>query len=232
MSEIKVIGNKEVYHSTQSVDLISIDLIGEFNLNSKSRIELRHGEFYKVFNDTQHLLGFCKEIQGSDLSSLLLAFSKYNLSDEYFDYLNNTNKIELSLLKSLFIIYYWIHLAVDENGVEIDLEKMIYDNFTLDLSLKHKKQRDIYFISKKYLNNKYLSKIERLVQLNLLSKLEVQNTNKRNYFTYFIPFIKPGVNRSLFGDIEGFTREELVNFWNSLLNERNRSIHNWQKNRF
>jgi hypothetical protein len=87
-------------------------------------------------------------------------------------------------------------------------------------------QKDIYFISSKYLSSVYGSSIQRLIDLNLLVSATFC-TKKDNYQTYFIPLIKPGVSRTFFKTDFDKSGNKTYDLWKNILNERDSRIKYW-----
>jgi len=180
----------------------------------------------KNFTSKIDLYNFCSSIQGINLDSLRWEFYENNNPNYYnrIEYLKNASLQELGLIKSIFIIYPWIEHQIDNISTS-KIESYIYDEFTLDYSSKLGPQKDIYFLEKKYINEYYAKNLEYLIEVNLLCKLEIEVDDK-NWKTYFIPIIKPGVKEQVFRDSNQVKTYEI---WKAIIRDRNIRIHQFVK---
>ncbi|MFC0516772.1 hypothetical protein ACFFGT_21375 [Mucilaginibacter angelicae] len=232
--EIIVEGNIESYQLSQKLQNLKIILEGNFSTssNNKSPIRLYYGLSQKYdWNNINDFFNFSQKVRGLSMERLALEFQFLSKDQGFSENFLIKNSLELGLLKSLFSIYSWIENYLTSTNLE-GLKKSIYNEFIIDYTGRPEPQKDIYFISEKYLTTKNRPHILRLKALNLLNSITF-NYDKGQYESFFIPFIKPGVTRDLFKgnefDLNGSITYEL---WKSILEDRDFRIRYWINNRF
>lgn len=160
----------------------------------------------------------CEEIQGCDYSEIREIFNKNNISLPDYELSHQ----EFELIKSLANIFVWVqYFLIDEYDIESDdsLPK-VFDDFKIENNNKIAVQKDIYFLPKKYADEKYQIHIANLLEINLLTYFKI-NTNNSEIENYFIPFTKPGYTTNV------FKNSETLNFWKQILNDRHIALDNF-----
>lgn len=227
MTEIKITGNRQSFQLSKQVDYIEIKLSGNFDFNAKTPVVFSYNNISHKFNDNHSLFQFSEKIRGVNFNQLLLSCLSYGINIQG---LTKNNSIENSLLKSIFLIYHWIGLPLTSPN-ELNLKKQLFNEFVVDWTNKPEPQQDIYFIDEKHCIKTNQSYIDKLIDLNLLARLDIIMSDI-TYTTFFIPLVKPGVSRELFATASDVSGNLTYNFWQKILEDRNNRISNWVKNRF
>lgn len=230
--KILVKGNAKYYQSLFDKEKICYKnyvLEGDFTSNNSPIIlyiyqdDEINKESIVQFDDKQHLFEFINFIRGRDLEmTQILLNSFFNQKVEYF---HKPSLQENGMIKSLFIIYQWIEYGLSIESID-EIHDFMFNSFTIDFSGKLGSQSDIYFIDKKYEQDKFKEKVSVLMDVNLLCHLSIVMNEEQLTTTYFIPLIKPGVKREFFkkGNVDAYP------LWKELINERNSSIHRFVNN--
>ena len=226
--KIIVSGNTVVYSSAQSI-IKAYYIEGEIMLNRADTILSFYNEHLQI--NKANGVTFTKlasEVRGCEFNNLIEVFSVNNSNKDFITYLQNITVEEIGLIKSIFNIYIWLEISLIK-GHELDIENMIYDEFIIDYTGRPGKQKDIYFLSKNIVPETHPFIIKKLVNLNLLCKLEV-TYGLGSHTTYFIPFSKPGIPMGDFASENDKSGEVTYKFWKKILHEREhrirRFIHN------
>ena len=228
MTEIKITGNKESYQLTRQVNYLEIKLVGDFDFNANTPIIFSYGDFNYSFNNRHTLFQFAEEMRGANFNKLLLMFLNRGMNIQN---LTNNKAIENSLLKSIFLIYHWIELPLT-SPFELNLKKQLHNEFIVDWTNQPEPQKDIYLIDEKYCIEKNQTSLNKLVDLNLIARLNVTTLNGTIFTSYFIPLVKPGVSRELFATASDTLGNWAYNLWQQILQDRNIKLSNWVNNRF
>ncbi len=231
MIELKLKGNKESYQLTKKQNFLDISIRGQFDFNSKSNISFRYDNYNLSFENRNKLFQFAEEVRGTSLDKLILTFSKYGFESSFVNNLANKKSQEIGLLKSIFLIYYWIDLPLTDPK-NLDLEKRLFNEFVVDWTNQPEPQKDIYFIDKKHITPTNAPLIQKLIELNLLVSFKILLNGNNTISTYFIPLVKPGVSRENFFTELDPKGNKTYDFWKNILKDRDIRITNWINNRF
>jgi hypothetical protein len=225
MEEIKIKGNCKSFQIHNKIEYIEVKLSGIFSSLKDFSALLDYGNYHLQFSNKQNFYTFADKVKGASLERLILLSQELQLDPNFIYNLNTKGEIGISLFKSILLIYNWIEVALTDPS-EINIENIIYNQFITDYTGKMESQKDIYFISSKYLSSVYGSSIQRLIDLNLLVSATFC-TKKDNYQTYFIPLIKPGVSRTFFKTDFDKSGNKTYDLWKNILNERDSRIKYW-----
>jgi hypothetical protein len=228
MAEIKIKGNRQSFYSESSIEYLEIKFIGDFNINAKTPIIFFYDSREYSIANRQKLFSLSEKAKGASFQKLFEYFQEHNIDAKE---LTNNKTIENSLLKSILLIYHWIELPLAEPQ-EINIEKQIFNDFVLDLTNRPEPQKDIYFIKKDYCNPSKQHLIDKLIEINLLVRLDITITPTLKFTTYFIPLIKPGMSRNQFASIKDQNGVRTYELWQNILRDRDYRINSWIKNRF
>ncbi len=227
VAEIKVIGNKEYFQLTRTIQYLEIRLAGDFAFTANTPVDFFYGHTHFQFNNRQDLFQFSEDCRGASFNKLILLLLSKGIN---INMGANNKPIESSLLKSIFLIYNWIELPLTAPE-DLNLKEKLSDEFVVDWTNQPEPQKDIYFIDEKRCISDNQSSINKLIDLNLLARLEITVNNKL-LVSYFIPLYKPGVSRELFITASDTRGNTTYNLWQQILNERNIRISKWVNNRF
>lgn len=231
MIELKIRGNRENYQLTQKLENIDICLSGQFDGIPQSPIFFTYGNQKLAFKDKNRLLKFSEVVRGATLDKLILTFNEFEFEPSFINSLIKKKSVEIGLLKSIFSIYYWIDSQLI-NIERTEFENQFFNQFVIDWRNQLDTQNDIYFISRKYVNEKNKPFIKRLMDINLLASFEVNVKENFQITTYFIPLIKPGVSRENFETENDSTGDKTYSLWKNILSDRDIRITNWINMRF
>jgi hypothetical protein len=222
--KIIVKGNRTSYQLKRAVDNLTLSLEGVFEFNSNTPVRFLYDNIAYQIADHQVLFDFSKKLKGLPIEGLPDHLEIDGWEGRVKKQLVGKSLTELSLFKSLFLIYSWIELPLT-SPQELNLQALIYDNFTIDYSGRPEPQKDIFFISKELIEPNYEKSIEVLTDLNLLASLTIILSDTNILKTYFIPLLTIGVSPKLFGS------EKVYYLWNKILKDRDRRISYWFNNR-
>lgn len=216
--------------------MIKIEII--FNSNSfkedynEKKIILESSENLNIFSDIENisfnnrneLKSLFDNVKGTDTNSLKVVFYEKNLIKWA-----NAKYYEQQALKSMGLIYDWLELGL-LNPDDIDISKNFFNEFIIDWNYKPGNQNSLYLIDSRYTQNlKNIDSLNKLVQLNLLCKVILNNGAYENYF---IPLMTPGVPIEYFKTAKDLSGNATQKIWKNLLSERSLRIDSWLKNRF
>ena len=228
--KIKIKGNIKPYQETNSVENLELSLEGDFSFMSENRIQFNYGKRCFSFKNRNDLFQLTEKTKGASLDRIVLELMDTEVDNEFIKELAHKSKLEIGLLKALFLIYNWVELPMTD-PITLQLKSRIYDDFVIDYSGKPEIQKDIYFIKEENLTENNRKYIDRLQDLNLLAKTII-DTNSKQYETYFIPLIKVGVSKSNFKSDFDKDGSKTYKFWSEILDQRDKRIKYWITNRF
>ncbi len=228
--KINIKGNRESFYLTNKVENIDISLSGDFKFDAKTSVTLTHQDFNIPIDNRQTLFKLTEKVKGANLDKLILIFQDFSINSDYIDFLKKRPNTEIGLLKSVLLIYNRIESSMSD-PIEMKLEKQIFNDFIIYYSEKVGAQEDVCFIDKKHINDSNLSKIQRLMDLNLLVRLDV-DIEQIKYNSYFIPLIKPGIPLEYFKTEFDKSGKKTHQLWKQILFDRNSQISSWAKNRY
>lgn len=216
MIKIEIIFNSNSF----SEDYIERKII----LESSNRINIISDVENITFDNRRELMSLFDNVKGTDTNSLKVVFYEKNLIKWA-----NATYYEQQALKSMGLLYDWLELGLS-NPDDIDVSKNIYNEFIVDWNYKPGNQNSLYLIDKKYTNSfSKINSLNKLVELNLLCKVILNNGDYENYF---IPLMTPGVPFEYFKTNTDKSGSATQKIWKDLLRERSIRIDSWLKNRF
>lgn len=228
--EIKVKGNRDSFYIQRKIENLEISLNGNFNFDASTRIRMTYGNIINYFDNRHSVFQISEKIKGTNIDRLILILQDYSIDSNFLNDLKNKSLTEISLLKALFLIYNWVELPMSD-PTEMNLEKQIFNDFIIDYTGNVGTQEDVYFIDKKHIRDENLPLLQRLMDLNLLAKAEIQTENK-TYETYFIPLLKPGIPFEYFRTEFDKTGKKTNDLWKSILFDRDLRFKRWINNRY
>ncbi len=229
--DISVTGNIDSFQLSQKVDLLDIGLTLDFGNNlAIATAELRYRNSRLSLGTIDGLSRFSQTTKGYPPSHLAFLLQAQFGGDGFSESLATKGTLELSLLKSVFMIFMWVENSVME-PFWFSLKQRIYNEFIIDYTGRPEAQRDIYFISDKYNTEAYQSHLTRLLELNLLNRCDFRS-GATSFRSYFIPFIKPGVSRELFAHGSDRNGNTTYSLWKHILDDRDLRMRSWITTRF
>jgi len=177
----------------------------------------------EVFNyniSAYNLFNLISELKGCDYDEMNSILNKYKIN---FELTNATTIQELDLIKALFISFNWFDYTLTEDFISIVADPLfddpntfpkLFDDFIIDMPEKAKEVtlKDIYLIKEEY-HLIHLNEIKELLNINLLSELQMTVRNKVTK-NYFIPFTKPTYRSEI------YKRQEVFEFYKKIINDR------------
>lgn len=164
------------------------------------------------FTNQLELFKFSEKIRGERPAQWYNVLTEMRQSRVVFDTSCFHRIYQENYLKALFMIYYWIDLALIE--VSIDLDAMLHDEVVLEYTGRPTKVDYVYFLSskvcKKYNNN---DSIKELLSAGRLVKCLV-NSKNRTVETYFIPAMTMSLRTSILSN-------EAQELWDSIIQDAN-----------
>lgn len=157
----------------------------------------------------------CQSLQGCEYEKIINLLQIQHIKIQNKEY----SIQELDAIKSVANIFLWTeYFFLEEYDIAFDgfLPKL-YDDFTIDMNNQPTSQKDIYFLPKKYSDPSYINLINNLMDINLLSKLQVSSINA-TVINHFIPLTKPGFTQDVFQDPHTY------HFWKTILNDRHNAL--------
>lgn len=222
MKKIEITYNTESFNSREySEGFVRLN----FTEDSREKFDLESNVENIVFKNRFELVSLFEKVRGTDTNSLKLKFYENRLLKWA-----EANFYEQQAFKSLLLIYTWLELSL-MNPDDLDIKKGFFNEFVVDWNFKPQSQQTIYLLNESTVtpdNNKYL---ERLLQLNLLNKIEIIFENK-NFKNYFIPLLTPGVSLEYFISNFDSTGHKTQRLWKQILKDRDYRIQTWVTNRF
>ncbi|MFM2394505.1 MAG: hypothetical protein RLZZ546_2487 [Bacteroidota bacterium] len=226
--KLSITGNSEFFQSplkemNTNTLLETYSIEGVFTHDySKSIAHLSIKDIPIINIAADKLFTLSEKIRGTDFDNIGDTLTQHSIGDsKYWE--NNLNTYqEYGMIKSLFNTYLWVEtyfLDAFQNE-DRNIENIIYDEVIIDYSGRLGKVDDMYLLPKEYSIDKQYEKIvSHLLSINLLCKIDI-DINGIKYPSYFIPFIKPGVERKLYrnDDIDTYP------FWNMLLSYRDKKL--------
>lgn len=232
LMEIILKGNKESYQLSNKYKPLEITLfiLNDDSLNSP--INVKYGDEVELkYLNGSHFFQFAEKIRGASKEKIANKLIEYNLSEEFSRFFLTKNEIEVSLFKSVFLIFIWVEVALTD-AYAVSIDSKIYNEFIVDYSGKPESQNDIYFVNKDIITNENIPYIEKLIEVNLLVSVLFRSKLLGEYQTYIIPLIKPGVSREYFKHSKDPAGEKTYSFWKKILADRNDRLSYWFKNKF
>ncbi len=228
--EIKISGNCESFYITGKINYVELSLIGDFGYQSNSKIQLKYNDVVFEIDSVQSLFQISEEIKGATQDRILLIANDKGFSDELKVKLKKAKSTEISLFKSVFLIYQWIEYDLSIEDFDKLTEK-VHDDFIIDYGGNIGPQDEIYFIPKDLLKEDKLPIIQRLIDLNLLVSMSI-NANQYSQTSYFIPLIKPGIPKKYFQTEFDKSGNLTYDFWKSILYKRDYRLSKWSQSRY
>ena len=210
---------------------LEISLIGDFSFYAETAIELLYENTPLYIKDRHSLFKISEKIKGSSLDRLILILQDYRIGNNFTQILKDKSRTEISLFKSLFLLYHWVELPLT-NPSELNLENQIYDNFIVDYTSNVGPQEDIYFIKKEHLKESNFKLIQRLIELNLLVKGEITTKDEKEFEIYFTALLKPGVPFEFFKTEFDKSGVNTYSLWKNIISDRDSRFKRWINNRF
>jgi hypothetical protein len=209
---------------TQSPSIKNIFLEGTFVY--PSNFIIKSGETTTSFNSRDNLISLFEKTKGLNPNELQLYLLKNG-----FENWENSSFYEIQALKSILLCFHWMDLSIS-NEEDLDINKVLYNEFIIDWNYQINPQNSIYLLQKKYTQEeKYIHKLNKLLEINLLCKITI-TTEKQCFNNYFIPLLTPGVNVDYYKNKSDLNGIETNNLWRLLLKEKSIRINYWLKNRF
>ena len=227
---IKLKGNRESFYLKQNVENIEIFLSGDFLFESKSNILLNIDDVKFSFEDRVFLFQISEQIKGASKDRLLLIATDNNFSKELIQKIKTASTTEVSLIKSMFLIYQWVEFELSTADFT-KLNEKLNDDFVIDYSGHSGPQEELYFVPTEIITQESLPIIQRLIDLNLLVSLTIYNDDSE-YISYFIPLIKPGIPREYFKTEFDKNGTKTYEFWKDILHKRDYRLRKWSQNRY
>lgn len=229
--EIKLRSNTESNLQTNESTNIEIFLRAQINLftnsnsNSNSKVFLSYNANKLVIGDIHILSELSKEVIGAKNDELVLTLRKHLNNTSFIDMLSGMGNSEINLLKSIFLIYYWIELPLLNQKKEI-LEELLFNNFFVDMKNEAGLLDSVYFISKKHITDTNIPYIQNLIDKNLLVSFEIQVNQSMLISSYFVPLIKDSVTINNINNLLSNKGALTHRLWDDILQERNYKIDN------
>lgn len=226
-----VIGNREPFQLNKVVKMLEIRLDAEDMPKESSMFSLAYGE-RSINISASTFYSLSQNVKGSvGQLDITLALNRLNIDPNFANSFLSKSLTEVSLFKSIFLIYYWVSIAFTD-PYAISIDSKVYDEFIVDYNNKLGSQPDIYFIKHGLISSSTQPYLDRLVELNLLVKLSLGNKVLGHKTSYFIPLIKPGVSREYFTNKFDIHGDKTYGLWKEILNDRDTRLRYWSKNRF
>lgn len=228
---LSVSGNKEPFQLSKVVEMLKIRLDAADMAQANSMFSLTYGE--RAINiSASNFYSLSQNIKGSTGQlDITLALNRLQVDPSFANSFLTKSLTEVSLFKSIFLIYYWVTIAFTD-PYAVSLDSKIYDEFIVDYNNKLGSQPDIYFIKYNLINSSNQPYLNRLVELNLLVNLYIGSEIIGQANSYFIPLIKPGVSREYFSNKFDSHGDKTYSLWKQILNDRDTRLRFWSKNRF
>ena len=209
---------------TQGPSIKNISLEGTFIYPSSFTI--KSGQTTITFNTRNKLNHLFEKTRGLNPNE----FQLYLLKNGFASW-ENSSFYEMQALKSILLCFHWMDLSIS-NENDLDIDKVLYDEFIIDWNYQVNPQNAIYLLQKKYTQHeKYNNQLKRLLELNLLCKITI-SIDQEHLDNYFIPLLTPGVKLEYYKNDSDLSGIETNNLWKTLLKEKSRRINYWLKNRF
>lgn len=228
--KLKIKGNKELYQMNRKIELVEISLEGIFEYNSDNKILFTVNDKNVQFETINDLQSFSENIRGKSKEAIILSFMQKKQNENFAKYLFESNSTTVDLIKSLFLIYYWIELPL-LNMRDFNIRSNIFNEFVVDWTFRPESQKDIYFIKDIYINDGNKIYLDKLIELNLLAQFEISHFGDENYITYFTTLNRPGVSKDLF-KIDSLNDDKAYVLWKNILFDRDKRMSNWVNNRY
>ena len=210
-------GNKDSYQLYNKYSPIEVTLLlHDDNLNSTITIE--YGDEAKLeYQNSSQFFHFAEKIRGASKEQISNRLTELGFSQVFSKGFLSKNEIEVSLFKSVFLIFMWVEIAITD-AYAVSIDSKIYNEFIVDYSGKPETQQDIYFVKRDIITEKNLILIEKLIEVNLLASVSLQSKLLGNYQTYIIPLVKPGVSREYFKHTADPNGDKTYSLWKKILN--------------
>ncbi len=229
--EIVILGNKESFQLTENNIPLEIRLIAPNLAQSNSLFTIIY-DGYTLRINPDDCYKIAENIKGKSPIEVHFALNRIIEDTQFSNSFFNKSLTEVSLFKALFLIYNWVEIAFTD-AYAVSIGSKIYNEFIIDYNNQVGSQQDIYFIRKELITNSNKIYLNKLIEVNLLVKLNMLGGDTfGNFETYFIPLIKPGVSRDYFTSQQDPTGEKSYTFWKKILADRDARLNSWMKNRF
>ena len=197
--KIEISGNwiEPIGGNVNSFDKFELLLYGNSSLSQSSsftfqaKLPVSNALSQFNFKTQRELIEFCEKIRGERVSHWNRVITEIRGLNTPLQTTAFHRIYQENFLKSLFMTYYWLDLALLENTISI--EKMLDDEIIIEYTANEGRKNYLYFLDLNIVESgRYDDELDELLLWNMVLKLDVESKN-RNVTNYFVPVFEIGV---------------------------------------